>query len=88
MHMHTYHVSYSKVEGLEPGCEELMDFTFLLISSNDLPYYKDSHTVLERVEGFSRLAFDRQGFPPLKIVLSDKIVILVNKKASRVRKTY
>ena len=79
---HVYFDSYSKVEGLEPACEELLQFTFLLISSDDLPYYKNSHVVLERVEGFSRLALDRRGFPPLKIVLKDKIVILVNKNVS------
>ena len=81
--------SYSKVEGLEPGCEEMLQFTFLLVSFDDIPYYKDSHTVLEKVEGFSRLALDRQGFPPLKIVLKDKIVVLVNKNVSRtIHETY
>ena len=82
-HPHVFFGSYSKVESLEPGCEELLRFTFLLVSSGDLPSYKNSHSVLERVEGFSRLALDRQGFPPLKIVLKDKIAILVNKNVSR-----
>jgi hypothetical protein len=43
--------SYSKLEDLQPGSGELMQFTFLLISAVDYNYYQDSHKVVARVKG-------------------------------------
>ena len=70
--------SYSKLEDLQPGSPELMQFTFLLISAVDYKYYQDSHKVVAQVEGFSRLSLNKREFPPLKIVLEDKIFVLMN----------
>ena len=55
-----------------------MQFTFLLISAVDYKYYQDSHKVVAKVEGFSRLSLNKREFPPLKIVLEDKIFVLMN----------
>jgi hypothetical protein len=73
-----YAQSYSKLEDLQPGSGELMRFTFLLISAVDYNYYQDSHKVVARVEGFSRLSLNKREFPPVKLVLEGKIFVLMN----------
>ena len=55
-----------------------MQFTFLLVSADDYKFYQDTHKVVARVEGYSRLSLNKREFPPLKIVLEDKIFVLMN----------
>ncbi|CAH1732238.1 probable Dol-P-Man:Man(7)GlcNAc(2)-PP-Dol alpha-1,6-mannosyltransferase [Aphis gossypii] len=73
--------TYSKKENLEPGCEELMSFTHLIVGSNSrdneemLPY-RNTHTVITTVQGFSHVSFNYNTFPPLKIKTKTQIFVL------------
>ncbi|XP_064400610.1 dol-P-Man:Man(7)GlcNAc(2)-PP-Dol alpha-1,6-mannosyltransferase-like [Halichondria panicea] len=71
--------NYSKLEGLEANSTEMASFTFLLISAPDHTHYKDTHEVLLSVEGFSGLSINTHHFPPVKISLQEKILVLVRK---------
>ena len=75
--------SYSKVEGLKPGSDELLQFAFLLVSADDIVHYKGTHRTVAKVEGFSRLSLNKREFPPFKIVLEDKIIILMDNSAGK-----
>ena len=71
------------MEGFKPGSNELLQFTFLLVSAEDVVHYKDSHRMVAKVEGFSKLSLNKREFPPLKIVLEDKIIILMDNNADK-----
>lgn len=71
---------YSKAEDLVPASEEMLEFDFLLISAGDHHYYKESHDLVGRAEGFVRLEkYSPIQFPLLRIVIDDKILILAKK---------
>lgn len=78
------HWTYSKKENLEPGCEELMSFTHLIVGSTSrdneemLPY-RNTHTVITTVQGFSHASFNYNTFPPLKIKFKTQIFVLKKK---------
>ena len=58
----------------------MMEFDFLLISAEDLGYYKESHDLVGRSEGLAGLEWSLSLFPPpLRIVLEDRILILAKK---------
>ena len=80
---HTHAPSYSKAEGLDPTSNEMQSFTFLIVSLSDHAHYKDTHQVIAKVEGFSRLALNKREIPPVKIVLEERILILVRNIDSR-----
>ena len=56
---------------------ELLQFTFLLISSGDFPLFRGSHRIISKIEGFSHLLIDWRMFPPLKIVLREAVFVVV-----------
>ena len=74
-----YFCSYSKREDLVPGSAEMQEFDFLLISVEDHHYYQESHDLVGRSEGFTRLDWSPSLFPPLRIVLEDRILVLAKK---------
>jgi alpha-1,6-mannosyltransferase len=72
---------YDKTEDLEPGSKEMNAFTHLFISASShnspsLQYYKETHTILDHVEGFSQIALQGRDFPPIKIKTEPKIFLL------------
>ena len=77
--------SYSKTEGLmplkDPGnntlSSELLEFNLLLVSAEDITLFQQTHRVVGKQTGFSRLALDLSGFPPIKLILRDAIFILI-----------
>ena len=71
--------SYSKREDLVHGSTEMLDFDFLLISAEDYHYYQESHDLVGKSEGFTRLDWSPSIFPPLRIVLEDRILVLAKK---------
>ena len=71
--------SYSKREDLVHGSTEMLDFDFLLISVEDYHYYQESHDLVGKSEGFTRLDWSPSIFPPLRIVLEDRILALAKK---------
>jgi alpha-1,6-mannosyltransferase len=71
--------NYSKREDLVPGSAEMLEFDFLLISVEDHHYYQESHDLVGRSEGFTRLDWSPSLFPPLRIVLQDRILVLAKK---------
>ncbi len=72
--------SYSKLEGLQAGSKEMMEFDFLLISAADFYHYSSTHSVLIKEAGFSRLSLNPREFPPLKVLVEDKIYVLEKNK--------
>ena len=59
---------------------ELLQFTFLLISAGDFPFFKDTHHVIEKSEGFSQLSLSWREFPPIKIVLREAVFVLIRNR--------
>lgn len=57
--------------------EELLEFTFLLISAGDFPLFSSTHSIVERSEGFQGFSLNWRGIPPLKITLGEAIYVLV-----------
>ncbi|XP_025191081.1 probable Dol-P-Man:Man(7)GlcNAc(2)-PP-Dol alpha-1,6-mannosyltransferase isoform X2 [Melanaphis sacchari] len=75
------HWTYSKKENLKPGCEELMSFTHLIVGSSsrdneEMLHYKNTHSVMSTVQGFSHVSFNYNTFPPLKIKTKTQIFLL------------
>jgi alpha-1,6-mannosyltransferase len=66
---------------LNPGCEELMSYTHLIVGSSSrdneemLPY-RHTHSVISTVPGFSHVWFNYNTFPPLKIKTKTQIFLL------------
>ena len=60
----------------------MMEFDFLLVSVDDYQYYQKSHDLVGRTEGFSRLDLTPSSFPPLRIMIEDRILILAKKSAT------
>ncbi|XP_026817640.1 probable Dol-P-Man:Man(7)GlcNAc(2)-PP-Dol alpha-1,6-mannosyltransferase [Rhopalosiphum maidis] len=78
------HWTYSKKENLEPGCEELMSFTHLIVGSSsrdneEMLHYRNTHNVMSTVQGFSHVSFNYNTFPPLKIKTKTQIFLLKKK---------
>ena len=57
--------------------DELLGFTFLLISAGDFPPFSSTHSIVERSEGFRGLSLNWREIPPLKIALGEAIYVLV-----------
>ena len=68
--------SYSKVEGLTAGSPDLLQFTHLLISVSDYPYYSTTHRLLHKEQGLGWVEVSPRQFPPVWLVLEDKICVL------------
>ena len=60
----------------------LLDFQFLLVSSGDIKWFKETHTVMATQAGFSRLALDWSSFPPIRIETRDTIAVLIANNAA------
>jgi alpha-1,6-mannosyltransferase len=73
--------NYSKREDLAPGSKEMLDFDFLLVSTDDYHHYQESHDLVGRAEGFTRLERSDSLFPPLHMLIEDKILILAKKSS-------
>ena len=73
------HCSYSKVEGIAPASSEMLEFDFLLVSSENYHYYQETHDLVGRAEGFVRLEYSHTQFPPFRIIIEDRILILAKK---------
>ena len=80
--------SYSKAEGLLPGSHDLLHYTILLISAKDLSHYSSSHDLLHKEQGMGRLSVTPRQFPPIRLLLEDKIYVLKKKKAWLVQRTF
>lgn len=66
---------YSKTEGLMEGSPEMLVFSHLL-TEPPCSKMERSHLLLDKVEGFDRMAFDLKRFPFVFPVMSTKICIL------------
>ena len=53
----------------------MMNFDFLLVSVDDYHHYQETHDLVGRTEGFIRLECSNSLFPPLHIVIEDRILI-------------
>ena len=73
------HSSYSKLEDVQPGSNQLLQFDFLLVSSGDYHFYQGSHDLVARAEGFANLVLSFSQFPPFRIILEDKVLVLARK---------
>ena len=58
-------------------------FRFLLTSAEDYSSYKDTHELVGKAEGFARLSVTPREFPPVKIMLEDRVLILMKKRGCR-----
>ena len=68
---------YNKTEDLVPGGKEMMSYSHILTGEEaDLPLYKNTHTVLEKVDAFDRISLDRKLFPFITFKFRTKIWIL------------
>ena len=65
-----------------PPPPELLQFTYLLISAGDFPLVKDSHVIISRSEGFSRLSLDWSSLPPLKIILREAVLVVARNNSA------
>ena len=81
---HSCHHSYSKEEGLDAASTAARGYTFLLISAVDYSHFRNSHKLIGKAEGFSRLSINLREFPPVKIVLRDQILLLMQQGCSSV----
>ncbi|XP_011406378.2 PREDICTED: dol-P-Man:Man(7)GlcNAc(2)-PP-Dol alpha-1,6-mannosyltransferase-like [Amphimedon queenslandica] len=73
--------NYSKIEGFEHSSSDMQNFDYLLISASDYEYYNDTHEIVHKEVGFSRLSFALRQFPPnISVVLTDKIFIIQNRE--------
>ncbi|XP_077987457.1 dol-P-Man:Man(7)GlcNAc(2)-PP-Dol alpha-1,6-mannosyltransferase-like [Glandiceps talaboti] len=75
---------YSKKEKLQPGSEEMMKFSHLLIGANnkndtELQPYEKSHKILFHIAGFSGSKIDKEK-QRLFLMREQKIFVLQNKK--------
>ena len=68
------------MEGLESGSSELLQFRFLLVSAEDYSVYKETHELVGKAESFSRLSLNSKEFPPVKIVLEDRVLVLMKRR--------
>jgi len=66
---------YSKTEGLMEGGPEMLVFSHLLTEPPCIRMER-SHLLLDKVEGFDRMAFNFKRFPFVFPVMSTKICIL------------
>ncbi|KAK2163555.1 hypothetical protein LSH36_77g01051 [Paralvinella palmiformis] len=73
---------YNKTEKLLPSSDEMMSsFTHLFVAASsqrdpELQPYINSHTVLDVIKGFSRVAFLGREFPPIAVKVEPKIFLL------------
>ena len=49
----------------------------LLISTEDYHHYQHTHRVVAKAEGLARLVLNWSEFPPVKIQLRDKILVIM-----------
>ncbi|KAL5516714.1 hypothetical protein EMCRGX_G002119 [Ephydatia muelleri] len=70
---------YSKEEGLEPGSEPMMRYQYLLVSAVDYAHYVESHDVVAKAKGFSKLVLSGNSFP-VRQVLEDKVLVLQRRR--------
>ena len=49
------------------------------MSAGDYHYYNTSHFLIHKESGYSRLSFTTQQFPPVTIIIEDKIFVLKRK---------
>jgi len=75
---------YNKTEDLLPGGTEMLNFSHLMVgvtnsSSAELQPYCDTHSVINVVEGFSRLQLNLRTWPPVKIITGPRIYLLKRK---------
>lgn len=75
---------------MKPGCEELMSFTHLVVESNNrdneemLPY-RQTHSIMSTIPGFSHVSFNYNIFPPVKIKTKTQLYLLKKKIKSGVK---
>ncbi|XP_050439362.1 probable Dol-P-Man:Man(7)GlcNAc(2)-PP-Dol alpha-1,6-mannosyltransferase [Adelges cooleyi] len=75
------HWIYKKTENLQPGCDELMSYTHLVVGAssrdnNEMLPYRHTHSVISTVTGFSHVSFNYNMFPPVKIKTKTQLFIL------------
>lgn len=78
---------YSKIEDLEPGGEQMMSYTHLLVgvtgSQTEIQVYNNTHKLLDTVNSFSGIRFKQDGSLPFVLSMAPKICILKNKSMPR-----
>nr|XP_031319349.1 dol-P-Man:Man(7)GlcNAc(2)-PP-Dol alpha-1,6-mannosyltransferase isoform X1 [Camelus dromedarius]XP_031319350.1 dol-P-Man:Man(7)GlcNAc(2)-PP-Dol alpha-1,6-mannosyltransferase isoform X1 [Camelus dromedarius] len=69
---------YDKREGVQPGSEQMLAYTHLLmeVAPGPLALYRDSHRVLARVPGTTGLSLNLTKLPPFDVNLQTKLVLL------------
>ncbi|XP_032348423.1 dol-P-Man:Man(7)GlcNAc(2)-PP-Dol alpha-1,6-mannosyltransferase isoform X2 [Camelus ferus] len=69
---------YDKREGVQPGSEQMLAYTHLLmeVAPGPLALYRDSHQVLARVPGTTGLSLNLTKLPPFDVNLQTKLVLL------------
>ena len=71
---------YSKEEGLAPGSRAMMRYQYLLVSATEYGHYAESHDVVGKAKGFSKIVLSGSGFP-VRQVLEDKVLVLRRRKS-------
>nr|XP_006212635.1 dol-P-Man:Man(7)GlcNAc(2)-PP-Dol alpha-1,6-mannosyltransferase isoform X1 [Vicugna pacos] len=69
---------YDKREGVQPGSEQMLAYTHLLmeVAPGPLALYQDTHRVLARVPGTTGLSLNLTKLPPFDVNLQTKLVLL------------
>lgn len=76
---------YDKREDLSPESPEMKVYSHLLMEANltKIKLLRDTHQPLAFTEGYSNIAFDPLGFPPLSVRLESKTVLMERKTGTR-----
>ncbi|XP_061178921.1 dol-P-Man:Man(7)GlcNAc(2)-PP-Dol alpha-1,6-mannosyltransferase-like [Saccostrea echinata] len=68
---------YNKTEDILPGSQEMLDFSHLFVSDDDiLQFYQSTHSVIAKIDGFDTLRVDIRSLPPIVVTTKPKIWIL------------
>ncbi|KAM9704828.1 dol-P-Man:Man(7)GlcNAc(2)-PP-Dol alpha-1,6-mannosyltransferase isoform 1-T3 [Menidia menidia] len=69
---------YDKREDLDPGSPEMAAYSHLLMEANltRVGLLEDSHRPLAFVQGYARLVFHPERFPPLSLLLEPRAVLM------------
>lgn len=66
--------SYSKTENLDSS--KLQTFTFLLVAAANYKHHQNTHKVIAKIQGYSRLKFNWKHWDMIRLIVVDKIYVL------------
>lgn len=58
----------------------MMRYQYLLVSATEYGHYAESHDVVGKAKGFSKIVLSGSGFP-VRQVLEDKVLVLRRRKS-------